>query len=264
MKQSNQATGVHGQQQNNRATNNPVRPNQSARVNTTQRVPEDTSVKSATDQNEAFVNEVIACERNVYDVYDSFIDTLCSKITVNQVESDNVSDCNHIMRTSVYHTEVDVCNDSQSDVVVEFAQLHRVDLNIKGVECNVKCLEDSGAQIGIIRSDIISDIEVKRVGTVKLRGIFGSSIEADLVQLYVKVSCCEDVPYIPVIVAMCDSVYEEMLLSSDTIDRLLKSPADTVSVTNASLYKLLMMRLSMIMILENQRQLSQILLVMMI
>ena len=46
----------------------------------------------------------------------------------------------------------------------------------------------SGVQIGIVRSDVISNFTLKRVGTVKLRGIFGSPVDADLIKLYVKLS----------------------------------------------------------------------------
>jgi len=117
-------------------------------------------------------------------------------------------------------------------VEVEFAELHRIDVFIQGVECSVKCLEDSGAQIRIIKSDVISNVNVKHVGTVKLHGIFGSPVDDDLIQLRVKTFDKIDTPYTPVIVAMCDSVYEETILPCDTVKRLFKS-RDSIHATNA-------------------------------
>ena len=119
-------------------------------------------------------------------------------------------------------------------VEVEFAELHRIDLCIKGVEGSVKCLEDSGAQIGIIKSDVLSNVNVKRVGSVKLRGIFGSPVEANLVQLQIKLSDNADELYVPVVVAMCDSVYEQIILSGDVINRLLKSHEAVYAETNGN------------------------------
>jgi len=100
---------------------------------------------------------------------------------------DSVSENELGMNTDVCNAEIVVkSDDNLSSVELEFAELHRIEIFIQGVECSVKCLEDSGAQIGIIRSDVLSNVNVKHVGTVKLRGIFGSPVDADLIQLHVK------------------------------------------------------------------------------
>ena len=113
---------------------------------------------------------MITCDVNIYDVYDDFIDTLCGKLTVNDTVSECVTDIDNVRHTNVCSTDLTMNDkEGESSVEVTFAELHRIDVYIKGVEGSVKCLEDSGAQIGIIRSDVISNMDVKRVGSVKLR-----------------------------------------------------------------------------------------------
>jgi len=54
----------------------------------------------------------------------------------------------------------------------------------------VKTLIDSGAQVPIICRDILSDIELKMVGSIYVQGIFGDPIEAQITP--VKVRRCND------------------------------------------------------------------------
>jgi hypothetical protein len=82
------------------------------------------------------------------------------------VSNDVLSYSEQDVHTNVYSNELTVCNDYIPLVEMKFADLHRVDVQIKGVKCSFKCLEDSGAHIGIVRSDVISNIHVKHVGTV--------------------------------------------------------------------------------------------------
>jgi len=81
-------------------------------------------------------------------------------------------------------------------------------------------------------SDVLSNVNVKHVGTVKLRGTFGSPVDADLIQLHVKTIDNCDTPYTSVIVAMYDSMYEKMILPCDTVNRLFKS-RESIHVTTA-------------------------------
>ena len=47
----------------------------------------------------------------------------------------------------------------------------------------MSALCDSGAEVSVIRADILSQLDIPRVGHVKLRGIVGSPVSADLVKL---------------------------------------------------------------------------------
>jgi len=44
---------------------------------------------------------------------------------------------------------------------------------------------DSGAEISVVRSDLVQGLEVTELGKIKLRGIVGSAVSADIVKLYV-------------------------------------------------------------------------------
>ena len=49
----------------------------------------------------------------------------------------------------------------------------------------VTVLCDSGAEISVIRSELIQGFEVTELGKIKLRGIVGSSVSADLIRLHI-------------------------------------------------------------------------------
>ena len=232
------------------------KPNGTARIHTAQAndAENETALKQI-DSIDATVNKVSSCDVNLHEtVYDDFIDAVYGRThstgsTLStrypDIQYDNVVQDDFVNNNTVLNIDPDIVENDRDvcaneiavqitdPVEIEFAELHRIDVFIKGVERGVKCLEDSGAQIGIVRSDVLSDVAVKRVGTVKLRGIFGSPVEADLVQLHVKLSCDVNEPYTPIVVAMCDSVYEEMILTCDIVNRLMTS-RDAVPVTAAS------------------------------
>jgi transposase InsO family protein len=226
---------TQGYRQNGQAQNNHARPSQSVRINTARAVESET--QAAINQPEPViqtVNEVLTYDVDTHDMYDDFVNTLYGKISVIDNLSENGTQTEHVMNTNVCNTEIVVSNnDELPNIAVEFAELHRIEVFIQGVEHSVKCLEDSGAQIGIVRADVISNMNLKRVGTVKLRGIFGSPIDADLIKLYVKLSDNVDEMYTPVIVAVCEGVYEQMILPHDIVNRLLES-RDSVCVITTS------------------------------
>jgi len=47
----------------------------------------------------------------------------------------------------------------------------------------VSGLSDSGAEISVLRADVLGQLEVPHVGKLKLRGIVGSPVSADLGQI---------------------------------------------------------------------------------
>ena len=63
-------------------------------------------------------------------------------------------------------------------------------ISIDGIPQTVKGLHDSGAQISVIHPDLIKDIlsKLPREGTVKLKGLIGDPIDADLISLSIKLS----------------------------------------------------------------------------
>jgi len=78
----------------------------------------------------------------------------------------------------------------------DYAKLQYVDVNITHCDKSgmkvLSALNDSGAQISVIRSDVLGSLHVPYVGKVKLRGIVGSAVSANLVKLDVALSNSEN------------------------------------------------------------------------
>jgi transposase InsO family protein len=187
------------------------------------------------NQTSASVNEVMANDIHVRDMYDEFIDVLCGEthtretmisepVDVTSVKSIDQNDTGYVVHQSIVFN-----NESPADI--EFAHLHRIEINIQGVHKSVKGLEDSGAQICVIRSDIVKDVDVERVGTVKLRGIFGPPLQTDLIRLQIRLADKDDASFVSVICAMCDDIYEELILNADVVNHLHQRDNDTAIVT---------------------------------
>ena len=104
----------------------------------------------------------------------------------------------------------------------EVADLSYITVNIDGIEPPVKALHDSGAQISVIHPDIIKDIlpQLPREGNVKLKGLFGDSVDAELISLTIKESHSSG-NGISVILAMSDKVNNELILTDPVVQSLI-------------------------------------------
>ena len=92
-----------------------------------------------------------------------------------------------------------------------------------------KCLVDSGSEMPIAKRAVISDLNknLQSVGQVRLQGIFGDSVLADLMTLQVKVPCCDADPTydeLPIVFAITDEIVQDC-------DFII--PADVVQLMNA-------------------------------
>ena len=81
-------------------------------------------------------------------------------------------------------------------------------------------LSDSGAEICLAHSSAINDLFAPKIGEIKVRGIIGESIVADLIRLNVamanNVTDC-----IPVNIAVLDQVNEHLMLTAEVVDCLI-------------------------------------------
>ena len=116
-------------------------------------------------------------------------------------------------------------HDECHSVCDDYAKLQYVDIKITDCDKSgmkvLSALNDSGAQISVIRSDVLGNLHVPYVGKVKLRGIVGSPVSADLVKLYVALSNSEnDDEYITVLCAVCSEANDDLVLASDVVDSL--------------------------------------------
>ena len=111
-----------------------------------------------------------------------------------------------------------------------WSQLRFVDINIEGLSHPVSGLNDSGAQICILRADVVAPLALKGAGRATIRGITGDSVECELVSLPMKL--VESSCYIPVTCAVCENLVNELILGADVVDRL--NAQTTIEQVNVS------------------------------
>ena len=99
-----------------------------------------------------------------------------------------------------------------------WSRLHFVDVNIAGLSREVAALNDSGAQICVIRADLIENLQLPVVGRASIRGVTDSVVNTDLVSLKMKLTQAKT--YVSVTCAVCNTLSSELILGSDVVDRL--------------------------------------------
>jgi len=118
---------------------------------------------------------------------------------------------------------------------IHLSKMHYRDVLIQETGNSHTGLEDSGAEICLIRSNLIKDFDIPCIGKLKIRGIVGNPVEVDLVQLSIKpapvssdagTDCIERSynigPYIKVIFAVCDGMVEgqDIIFTADVLEQL--------------------------------------------
>ena len=83
---------------------------------------------------------------------------------------------------------------------------------------SVKNLDDSGAQLCLVRADVVSPLRLPKTGSVVLRDFVGNAYFADVVSLRIKLANANT--FVPVVCVVCDKLSNELLLGADIIDKL--------------------------------------------
>ena len=154
---------------------------------------------------------------------ESILPDLESQILLQKSEfEDNGKQVPHDLTTDRAHVD---CQNTKGDKPsVQISPLQYVHVNVKGLSETVCALNDSGSEICLINSKLISDLDVSTQGQVKIRNVIGSTVIADLVTLQMKphpgVGYKNIAPYIPVVFATCPLVDVDMILSSMVLDQL--------------------------------------------
>jgi hypothetical protein len=92
-------------------------------------------------------------------------------------------------------------------------------------------LVDSGAQMSVMHSDMVGGLDYCSVGRVKLRGIIGPSVEADVVKLNMRLASCSDnCEYISVFIAVSPDVNDKFVLPLEVVHKI----SSHVCLSNAS------------------------------
>jgi hypothetical protein len=130
----------------------------------------------------------------------------------------------------------DLVNGSTCDVGVEsaidingkdkgaiFSKLKFVNVELSDVEncvtVSVAGIYDSACEESCVKLSVLNGLSsIERVGKVKLRGIIGEALEADVVRLYVNLENCVD--RIAFVCAVSDAINDDLILASDAVDEL--------------------------------------------
>lgn len=136
----------------------------------------------------------------------------------NLIPEPNVLTCVDCIEQVIESTD----NQLQGNNVVDLAELHRINVSIEGAQPHrsVKELEDLGTQSCVIRSVVFRNMGVERVGSVKLCGVFGSPVRADLIRLRLQLNDEPLLSYVPVNCAVGIGIHEELILNVDAINHL--------------------------------------------
>ena len=103
----------------------------------------------------------------------------------------------------------------------DLSPLHYVDVKVEGIDHKMSALEDGGTEIAVIKASCLPAAHYDVVGTVKLRGIVGVPVTANVVKL--RVSLADDVDNsLTVICAACEEANEDLILPSNVVERLFK------------------------------------------
>jgi len=103
-----------------------------------------------------------------------------------------------------------------------WSSLHYVDVEVEGLSRPLVALNDSGAQVCCIRADVISTLELPKLGQVCLRGVVSDVLSGDVVRLNVKL--CGGRLMVPITAAVCDTMNCQLItlilycISSNTTD----------------------------------------------
>jgi len=120
---------------------------------------------------------------------------------------------------------------------VLLSKMHYRDVLVEELGRNVVALEDSGAKISIVFSNMIRDLNLVSLGKINLSGIVGDPVQADLVQMHIKPAnhsvnvnehenCSERTdniaPFVSVIFAVCDKLSNnhDLIFTADVVEHL--------------------------------------------
>ena len=106
----------------------------------------------------------------------------------------------------------------------DFSPLRYVDVNIAGLSNQIRGLYDTGAELSVVSSRALPDFEIQRIGNVKLRGIVGAPVEADLIILPIRLAgenqTFSNHDYLQIHCALCDNMNDDLVLTADVVRRL--------------------------------------------
>ena len=123
----------------------------------------------------------------------------------------------------------------------ELSPLQYSDIQVDGIDDRVIiALRDSGAEVCLIKQDLLTDLNPPVCGKIWIKGIIGEPVEASLVMLNIKSSPPSGydniAPSLPVMFASCDlSTSVDMILCASVVSQLDELSAYCVPKTDNSI-----------------------------
>jgi len=122
-------------------------------------------------------------------------------------------------------------------VPICLSELKYRDISFRERNEPITCLEDNGAQISVIKEELIEDLDLPAVGTITIKGIVGQPVIAQLVRLSIKPcpgeGCENTAPYLSVVFAACKmSTDVDVILCNSVIKELNELNAYNILVTD--------------------------------
>ena len=139
----------------------------------------------------------------------SIIESTVNRLAINEIDCE-IRECLPIAKS----TEND------------FSTLQYIDVCMSDFsnECKSSALVDTGAEISLVHSEIVKDLNVEKIGTVRLRGIIGDHVEADLVRVGIKLADGNvNSEYIPIVIAVSPLLNDTVILNTEVVNKLLQS-----------------------------------------
>jgi len=123
-----------------------------------------------------------------------------------------------VEKSNIHNSMMDDKKRVDSFLADRWSELRYLDILIDGIPNVIRGLDDSGAQVCLIRADVIASMSLTRIGKIILRDFLGNSHEAEVVTVQMKLADAET--FAPVVCAVCDKLSNDLLLGSDVVDRL--------------------------------------------
>ena len=172
-------------------------------------------------------------------------DNTCSVSATHSVLSKHVSDNSDDERACIDRSaDQDLVAGNAAEIAVETPRSNSVEnrescldfvslqyinvtideLNSDDVVLPIRAVADSGSELCVVKSCFVESIVLPKIGTVRLRGIVGAPVEADLVKLHISL-VDGDSGYglgssIPVVCAVCSDLNQDMILTTALVKQL--------------------------------------------
>jgi len=146
-------------------------------------------------------------------------------VMFTSVQSCEVTDLGQSKVTVNDETADDESTDEPNLSPVCFSELQYITVECEGLTESITALRDLGAEVSLIKKDLIKGLDLPILGTISMRGIFGEPVVANLVSL--KVKPCpghgyENIaPYLNIVFAACALTSEiSMILCGTAVNQL--------------------------------------------